>query len=104
MAEKLNMDGLSDDAKAIAGCWFANMRVGTEAAVTLELRSLKPAPRTQVALDELVNWGAISREPLNKHGGLVYKPLVDCFEAFPWFMANAKKPEVNFRLMVPVED
>lgn len=103
MSEKLNMGGLSNDAKAIAGCWFANMKVGGEGALTLHLRELKPAPRTQAALDELVNWGAISCEPFNRYGGLVYKPLVDCFDAFVWFMENAKKPDVNFRLMVPVK-
>ena len=103
MSEKLNMDGLSDDAKAIAGCWFAKMRVGGDSALTLHLVELKPAPRTQAALDELVDRGAISVEPFNGSGGLVYKPQVDCFEAFSWFMRNAKRPEVNFRLMVPVD-
>jgi hypothetical protein len=103
LAERLNMDGLSDDAKAIAGCWFGKMKVGGESALTLMLRELKPAPRTQAALDELVNRGAISVEPFNRFGGLVYKPLVDCHDAFVWFMKNAKRPDVNFRLMVPVE-
>lgn len=97
------MDTLSDDAKAIAGCWFARMRVNGESALTLQLIELKPAPRTQAALDELVACGAISVEPFNRAGGLVYKPLVDCFAAFRWFMENANKPEVNFRLMVPVD-
>lgn len=102
MSEELNMDGLSNDAKAIAGCWFANMKVDGRSALTLHLRELKPAPRTQAALDELVNRGAISCEPFNRFGGLVYKPLVNCRAAFRWFMENAEKPEVNFRLMVPV--
>lgn len=104
-AEKLNMEGLSGDAKAIAGIWFAQMRP-TSDGVTMHLRENKPAPRTQSALDELVNRGAISVGPFNRFGGLVYKPLVDCWDAFVWFskLEDGEKEAVNFRLMVPASE
>lgn len=98
----LDLTILSDDAKAIAGCWFAQMRVDGESSLTLHLETLKPAPRTQVALDELVAKQVVSVKPFNEFGGLVYKPLINCSPAFIWFMENAKDPTVNFRLMVPV--
>ena len=102
-AEKLNMDGLSDDAKAIAGVWFARMTPKSD-GLTLHLRENKPAPRTQAALDELVDRGVISVSRFNRYGGLVYKPLVDCWEAFVWYAKDADKDAVNFQLMVPVGD
>ncbi len=100
---KLNMDDLSDDAKALAGCWFAKMGPKSD-GLTLHLKELKPAPRTQAALDEMVARGVLSKTPFNQYGGEVYKPLLDCFEAFRWFMANAEREDINFRLMVPVND
>lgn len=104
MTEKLNMDALSDDAKVIASCWFGNMRVGGQSELTLHLRESRPAPRTQAALDELVNRGAVSVEPYNRYGGVVYRPLVDCFDAFVWFakLSDAEREPHNFSLMVPV--
>jgi hypothetical protein len=96
----INMDGLSDDGKAIAGCWFGLMTPKSD--LTFQMEESKPAPRTAAALAELVDRGVISVEPLNKHGGLVYRPLVDCQQAFRWFMKNAERPEINFRLTVPL--
>lgn len=102
-AEKLDLDALSDDAKAIAGVWFARMTPKSD-GVTLQMRQLKPSLRTQAALDELVERGAISVAPFNRFGGLVYKPLVDCWSAFTWFATEADRDAVNFQLMVPVSD
>jgi hypothetical protein len=99
---KIDLENLSDDAKAIAGCWFGLMKPNSESALTLHFQKLKPAPRTEVALAELVEKGAISVEPFNEFGGLVYRPLVDCHSAFMWFMKNAKRPDLKFRLMVPI--
>lgn len=103
--EKLNMERLSDDAKVIASCWFGNMRVGGQSDLTLHLRESRPAPRTQAALDELVDRGAISVEPFNRYGGIVYRPLVDCFDALLWFarLSDAEREPHNFPLMVSVE-
>lgn len=97
----IDLSILSDDAKAIAGCWFALMKPNSQSALTLHLIENKPAPRTQDALDELVGKGVLSVEPFNEFGGLVYKPLVDCHDAFKWFMENAERPDLKFRLMVP---
>lgn len=102
MSEAIDLDSLSDDAKVIAGCWFAKMRVGGESALTLHLIENKPAPRTQAALDELVAKGVVSVSPFNRFGGLVFKPLVDCFSAFQWLMTNSEREGVNFQLMVPI--
>lgn len=100
-APEIDLSALSDDAKAIAGCWFAKMKVDGESALTLHLVENVPAPRTAAALAELVEKSVISVEPFNRFGGLVYRPLVDCFSAFRWFMENAERPEINFQLMVP---
>lgn len=101
--ETLDLATLSDDAKAIAGCWFAKMKVDGESALTLHMVENVPAPRTEAALAELVERGVVSVAPFNRFGGLVYKPLIDCHPAFRWFMENAKRPDINFRLMVPAK-
>ena len=98
---EIDLSALTDDAKAIAGCWFAKMRVGGESKLTLQLVEHVPAPRTEAALAELVSKGVVSVEPFNRFGGLVYKPLIDCHPAFVWFMKNAKREDINFQLMVP---
>jgi hypothetical protein len=89
----------------LAGCWFALMKPNSQSTVTFHLQKSKPTPRTETALAELVGKAVLSVEPLNEFGGLVYRPLVNCHDAFLWFMKNAeKRPELNFQLMVPISE
>lgn len=89
----------SDDARAVLGAWFG---FGGKTKLELMLRENKPAPRTQAALDELVAAGALSVEPFNQFGGLVYRPLIDTLPYFSWLGENATNPALKFQLMVPV--
>ena len=98
----IDLSKLSDDAKAIAGCWFGIMKPNSSSNLTLELVSQKPAPRTQIALDQLVEHNFVSVRPLNSKGGLVYTPLVNCAPAFAWFMQHADRDDLRFPLMVRI--
>jgi hypothetical protein len=98
----INLEPLSKRARALAGVWFGMMRPDSCSGVTMNLRELKPTEITQAAIDELLAAGIISKEPFNEYGGIVYKPLVDCWPAFIWMGANLEDPEVKFQLMEPV--
>lgn len=100
---EIDIDSLSDDAKALAGVWFGMTAPG-KGAVTHHLRELKPTARTQAALDELVEKRVISVAPFNKYGGKVYRPLVSCWPAWQWVGKNlADRPlDLSWRLMEPV--
>ena len=105
MAEAINLDTLSDDAKALAGVWFGLMKVDGMGTLTLHLIENKPTARTQAALDELLAAKVISVEPFNKAGGLVYRPLVNCHPAYQWqgrLFLEGKGDHINWVLMEPV--
>lgn len=98
------IDTLSEDAKCLAGVWFGLM-TPKKGKVTLQLVESRPAPRTQSALDELVEKGVISVEPYNKFGGLVYRPLIDCHDAYKYqarLFLSGKGDHVNWQLMEPL--
>ena len=99
-SKKLDMADLSNDAKMIAGCWFGRMTPRSD--LTLCMEESEPAPRTAAALAELVERQVVSVEPYYNRKGRVYRPLVDCDDAFRWFMKHAQRKEHNFRLMVPI--
>lgn len=107
---EVNLASLSDDAKAIAGVWFARMKVGSDRSeLTLHLKVSKPAPRTQAALDELVEKGVISRRirtPAEGDAGAhTYQPLVDCFDAYDWMRERmfSDPDSISWPMMVPVD-
>lgn len=101
MSGVIDLEKLSDMAKAVAGGWFGMMRPST-GKLTFSLVKSKPTPEAQAALDELVQAGVVSVERLNTHGGLIYCPLVDCHAALVWLHKNAKKPVAKIALTEPV--
>lgn len=113
-APKIDLDALSDDAKVLASTWFSNMRarefyadiepasLGGDPGLTFQFVSSVPTPRTQQALDELVNKGVVRCMPAhdNVQPGRVrqpirYLPLVDCFPAFQWFGPMVVGPKAD---------
>lgn len=62
------MSILSDDAKAVAGCFF-----GITTALNFAMIESRPTKRMQAALDELVASGLVTVEELNVVGGKSYK-------------------------------
>ncbi len=87
--------GLSDDAKCVAGGTFGMMQPG-KGTVTFHTPS-RITPRGKAALDELVEAGVLSCETFNRFGGLVYKPMVLCWPFHLWLGANREKG--NFALV-----
>lgn len=67
------MKDLSFDAQYLAGSLFAMMVPG-EGTLTFGMKQSRPTQRTQAALDELVEKGAVSVRPFNQFGGFVYTP------------------------------
>lgn len=93
------------DAQLVFGLWFG---LGRKDTFTMRhgLKELKPAPRTQAALDVLLERGFITveQEPC---GAKVYRMLKDAYAALLWAMAHIEKSQeqrdaANWRLMVPV--
>lgn len=78
------LEALSDDAKSVGSAWFSNMRPGSDSELTLQMIQSRPTERTQAALDELVDAGLLSREPLNDRGGLAFKPLKSLHPLMRW--------------------
>lgn len=98
---KLPLDGVSFEAKAVAGAWFSLMSLG-RGELTLQLGQLKPADKVQAALDEMVRARFLSVEPLNEYGGLVYRPLVDMHHTLKWLHHHRDDPRACIRMMVPI--
>ena len=95
-------EGLSFDAKAVAGGWFGMMVPG-KGKLTFQLQTQKPSKRAQDALNELVCKGLVSVEAFNRFGGLVYRPLVRFGDAFKWLGEQRDNPEIRFALTEEVE-
>ncbi|UTC29758.1 hypothetical protein BAJUN_01280 [Bajunvirus bajun] len=111
-APKVDLSILTDDAKAILGCWFAMMPTHTTNGLQFGMRELKPTARTRAALAELIEKKIIFRvmdSSVPPPPTEVYKPLFDCFEAFDWtreILEDTDHPEraaaVSWKLMEPV--
>lgn len=104
----IDMDALGFDAKVLAGSSFG---MGMKTSVTLMQRESHATARTQAAFDELVERGVVAVEPYNEFGGLVYRPLVDCGEAFRWLHAiimDESRPELktqaSWQLYEPIDE
>ena len=88
------MDGLSDDAKFFGASMFYLMQPG-HGKLVFRMQESKPSPRSQAALDELVRAKLVSVEPFNKHGGVVYRPLIA-------FKRPRKQPPGEWPVTVPI--
>jgi hypothetical protein len=94
---------LTDQARAVAGALFGIMKPGGGSHLTFQMRESRPTKECQAALDELVAAGVISREPLNQYSnGVVYTPLVNCFDHYKWLMRNDKRPDLQIRIAEPI--
>lgn len=91
---------LSDDAKAVAGAYFGIM--GEKASLVFHMVKSRPTARTQAALDELVAAKIISRTPLNKHGGVEYRPISPTRQFGLWLRKNEGNPGIKFQLVEPI--
>ncbi|MFD3263150.1 hypothetical protein [Phenylobacterium ferrooxidans] len=96
----LDLDALSDDAKAMAGAHFGLMMWPRMGMLTFQMVENRPNARGQAALDELVAKGVANVEPLNDGPARVYRPLVRCDAAYRWFAENLDK--ASFAYMEPV--
>jgi hypothetical protein len=101
MTQAIDLEKLSDTAKAVAGAWFGMMSPG-KGDLTFELREGRPTDEALDALSELVRAGVASVAPFNQYGGLVYRPLVDCRPAFKWLLANEANPAAKIVLIQSV--
>lgn len=93
---------LSDDAKAVFGCYFGMGRVGSS-TLTFHMQKSRPTARTQAALDELVAGGFISKAPFNRFGGVVYTLLKDARPYFQWIARNEDRLDLKQPLTEPID-
>lgn len=92
------MKELSFDAKVIAGAVFG---IGLT-SLTFEMRESRPTPRTQEALDELVQRGDLTRETINGRGGVTYRPARRFFDEYAFVGDNRSNPAMKFNISEPL--
>lgn len=61
ISSELLMKSLSDDAKVLLGGYFGIFGMPGKSTLTFGMKKSRPTKRAQVALDELVKAGALSR-------------------------------------------
>jgi hypothetical protein len=89
------IERLSSDAKCVAGAWFGMMTPG-KGDLTFQLQTTRPTDRALDALAELVAGGFVSVEALNRYGGLVYRPLVDCRWGYDFLREHENDPAIKW--------
>jgi hypothetical protein len=95
-------EGLSFDAKCIAGAWFGMMSPG-KGTLTFELQTGRPTDRALDALSELVGAGVVSVEAFNEYGGLVYQPLIDCRWGFEFLHKHMNDPAIKWPITCKIK-
>lgn len=97
------VEGLSFDAKCVAGAWFGMMTPG-KGDLTFQLRTARPSDRALAALAEMVAAGVIEVEAFNRYGGLVYRPLVDCRWGYDFLRKHEDDPAIKWPITQPITD
>lgn len=103
MGKKINLDALSDDAKAVAAAWFSML--GSKSELVFHMKDSRPSQRSAKALAELVGKGVVSVEyKINGYGGMRYRALIDCRPALKWAMEleGDAKAAVSWPLVEPI--
>ena len=103
MSKKITLPKELDGADAVTigvcGVWFGNMRPGGNGELHFGMRQSRPTAEVQAALDDLVARGVVSLTA-DAHGpGCTYRPLINCFDAFRWVLAN---PSYGIKLTEPI--
>lgn len=95
------IEGVSFDAKCVAGAWFGMMSPG-KGDLTFQLQTARPSDRALDALAELVTGGFVSVEAFNRYGGLVYRPLVDCRWGYDFLRQHEDDPAIKWTITQPI--
>lgn len=101
-APAIDLEALSEDARALAGAHFALLPPDGESSITFRTPSRITA-RAQGALDELVTEGVLAvTPPIPNSDARVYTPRVDCRPAVIWlrnFIDEGHGDRIRFALM-----
>lgn len=81
---EINLDGLSDDAKAVAGAMFGMMKPNSANSGLAFGTPSRITKRANAALTELVNADVIALTIRARDGSWEFKPKVSCYLAFMW--------------------
>jgi hypothetical protein len=84
------MKSLSDDAKALLGGYFGTLGMPGKSTLKFGMKESRPTKRAQVALDELVEAGALSRRDFET-GAVEYLVQINCSDFGKWIGRNRRK-------------
>lgn len=86
------MKSLSDDAKVLLGGYFGILGMPGKSTLKFGMKESRPTKRAQIALDELVKAGALSRRDIET-GAVEYLVQINCADFGKWIGRNRHKGE-----------